>query len=120
MKHRFSHRTISILLLLILLLAAVPAAGAAPATAPDAPTANLLRISQVYGGGGNADAPYTEFDFIEIFNGSSWTFNMSGWYAQYTSGARDELWKHESALSGRLRCRSILDLGCNWQGSAVR
>src|SRR3989442_10963267 len=41
-------------------------------------------ISQVYGGGGNAGAPYTH-DFVELFNRGSATVSLAGWSVQYTS-----------------------------------
>ena len=41
-------------------------------------------ISQVYGGGGNAGAPFTN-DFIEIFNAGNQPVNLSGWSVQYAS-----------------------------------
>ncbi|HEU4496886.1 MAG TPA: T9SS type A sorting domain-containing protein [Flavobacterium sp.] len=43
-------------------------------------------ISQVYGGGGNAGAPYTN-DFIELFNRGTVAQNLNGWSVQYTSSA---------------------------------
>ncbi|MEU8270758.1 ExeM/NucH family extracellular endonuclease [Sphaerisporangium sp. NPDC049002] len=41
-------------------------------------------ISQVYGGGGNSGAPFTN-DFVELFNRSGNTASLSGWSLQYTS-----------------------------------
>ena len=41
-------------------------------------------ISQVYGGGGNSGAPYTN-DFVELFNRGSATVSLDGWSIQYTS-----------------------------------
>lgn len=41
-------------------------------------------ISQVYGGGGNSGAPYTN-DFIELFNRGNAAVNINGWSIQYTS-----------------------------------
>src|SRR5262245_17489283 len=41
-------------------------------------------ISQVYGGGGNTGAQYTN-DFIELFNRGTSTVSLSGWSVQYTS-----------------------------------
>jgi hypothetical protein len=41
-------------------------------------------ISQVYGGGGNTGAPYTN-DFIELFNRGTVPQNLNGWSVQYTS-----------------------------------
>ncbi|MCL9806062.1 lamin tail domain-containing protein [Flavobacterium amniphilum] len=43
-------------------------------------------ISQVYGGGGNAGAPYTN-DFIELFNRGTAAVSLNGWSVQYTSTA---------------------------------
>ncbi len=47
---------------------------------------NAQVISQVYGGGGNAGATYTN-DFIEIFNNTQSPINLSGYSVQYTSAA---------------------------------
>lgn len=52
--------------------------------APDVPLANDLRLSQVYGGGGNAGATYTH-DFIELFNSGSSVVDLAGWSVQYAS-----------------------------------
>src|SRR5205823_3286347 len=41
-------------------------------------------ISQVYGGGGNAGAQYTN-DFVELFNRGSTTVSPNGWSVQYSS-----------------------------------
>lgn len=41
-------------------------------------------ISQVYGGGGNANATYTN-DFIEIFNRGTVAVDLTGWSVQYAS-----------------------------------
>jgi predicted extracellular nuclease len=43
-----------------------------------------LVVSQVYGGGGNAGAPYTN-DFIEIFNRGASPASTAGWSLQYAS-----------------------------------
>jgi minor extracellular serine protease Vpr len=43
-------------------------------------------ISQVYGGGGNTGAPYSN-DYIELFNSGTVTQNLNGWSIQYTSPA---------------------------------
>lgn len=45
-----------------------------------------IRISQVYGAGGNAGASYTR-DFIEIFNAGVTAVDISGWSVQYASSA---------------------------------
>ena len=41
-------------------------------------------ISQVYGGGGNTGAPYTN-DFIELFNRGTVAQDLTGWSVQYAS-----------------------------------
>jgi uncharacterized protein len=66
-----------IALVFLLLLALVPAARAASAD---------LVVSQVYAGGGNAGATYTN-DFVEVFNRGSSSIDVTGWSVQYaTSG----------------------------------
>jgi len=71
----------------------------APVPTTAAPTVSALRISQVYGGGGNTGATYTN-DFIEIFNGSMTTVSLAGHSVQYASAAGDS-WQ-VTALSGSL------------------
>ncbi|MBW4610169.1 MAG: DUF4347 domain-containing protein [Hassallia sp. WJT32-NPBG1] len=41
-------------------------------------------ISQIYGGGGNSDAPYKN-DFIELFNRGATPINVTGWSVQYAA-----------------------------------
>ena len=41
-------------------------------------------ISQIYGGGGNTGAQFTN-DYIEIFNRGSTTVDVAGWSLQYAS-----------------------------------
>ncbi|MDB4905442.1 MAG: non-specific endonuclease [Gemmatimonadetes bacterium] len=43
-------------------------------------------ISQVYGGGGNANS-ILKNDFIELYNGSSAPISLNGWSVQYSSSA---------------------------------
>ena len=67
-------------------------AAAAPDQAPSrAPQANDLRISQVYGGGGNSGATYTH-DFIELFNAGTSTLSLAGYSVQYTSATGTGTW----------------------------
>jgi DNA/RNA endonuclease G (NUC1) len=56
-------------------------------------------ISQVYGGGGNAGATLTN-DFIELYNPTVNTVNLSGWSVQYAS-ASGSSWT-ETDLSGAI------------------
>lgn len=62
---------------LVALLAFAAPASAAPSD---------LVISQVYGGGGNAGAPYSH-DFIELFNRGSASISLDGRSLQYASAA---------------------------------
>ena len=55
-----------------------------PSPSPTPAPASALVISQIFGGGGNAAAPFRN-DFIEIFNASNASINLSGWSVQYAS-----------------------------------
>ena len=76
----FPRLALHALTLLGLVLAAVPVANVPPAPAASAD----IVISQVYGGGGNAGAPYTH-DFIELFNRGTSPVSLTGWSLQYAS-----------------------------------
>ena len=69
----------NVLMIVVLLAGAVFVSPARPVQA-----ANALRISQVYGGGGNSGAPYTH-DYIEIFNGGAAAISLNGLSLQYAS-----------------------------------
>src|SRR5207249_982486 len=47
---------------------------------------SAIVISQVYGGGGNTGATYTN-DFIEIFNRGASSVSLNGWAVQYASAS---------------------------------
>ncbi|HZE68365.1 MAG TPA: Ig-like domain-containing protein [Pyrinomonadaceae bacterium] len=68
-------------------------------TAPTVPPGTVV-ISQIYGGGGNSGASYKN-DFIEIFNRSSSTVNLSGWSVQYASAAGTS-WTNKTTLTGTI------------------
>ncbi|HVF22644.1 MAG TPA: lamin tail domain-containing protein, partial [Pyrinomonadaceae bacterium] len=57
-------------------------------------------ISQVYGGGGNASAPF-QSDFIELFNRGVTPVNLSGWSVQYQSATGTGAWQVTS-LTGTI------------------
>ncbi len=65
----------------VLLALALLAVLAVPALA-----VNNLRISQVYGGGGNATATYNA-DFIELYNAGSSSASLTGLSVQYAAAA---------------------------------
>jgi len=60
------------------------AVAAVPAQAVD--TSSPVVISEVYGGGGNAGATYTN-DFVELYNNSAAPVSVAGWSVQYASAA---------------------------------
>ena len=66
------------LLVAVASLVVLCTAGQALAVSPN------LVVSQVYGGGGNAGAPYTH-DYIEIFNRGTTSASLAGMSLQYTS-----------------------------------
>jgi len=49
-------------------------------------------ISQVYGGGGNSGATYTN-DFVELYNPTGQTFDLSDYSLQYASAAGGDGWE---------------------------
>ncbi len=53
---------------------------------PAAITPGQVVISQVYGGGGNSGATYTN-DFIELHNNSNTVIDITGWSVQYASSS---------------------------------
>jgi hypothetical protein len=55
-------------------------------------------ISQVFSGGGQSGAPYTN-DFVELHNRSTSPVDITGWTVQYTS-ATGTTWTQSTALSG--------------------
>ena len=78
MTKRFN-QLFACLLILSLILALVPAqVQRVRAISPD------IVISQVYGGGGNSGATYTN-DFIELFNRGASPVSLVGWSVQYAS-----------------------------------
>ncbi|MGH3077008.1 MAG: lamin tail domain-containing protein, partial [Gaiellaceae bacterium] len=69
------------MLAVVFVLAAL--VGVVGAAQPLAVSPNVV-VSQVYGGGGNAGAPFTH-DFVELFNRGSASVNLTGWSIQYAS-----------------------------------
>ena len=74
--------------------ALVGAAGPASAASPD------VVVSQVYGGGGNAGATYTN-DFIQLYNRGTSAVDLSGWSVQYASSG-GSTWTNRTNLSGSI------------------
>ncbi len=67
-------------------LAALLAVGALLAAPVAHGAGSSIVVSQVFAGGGNAGAPFTN-DFVELFNRSSAPVDVSGWTVQYASAA---------------------------------
>lgn len=65
-----------------------------------APPAFDVVISQVYGGGGNSGATFTN-DFVELFNRGTTTVTLTGWSVQYTSATGSGTWQ-VTPLSGSI------------------
>jgi endonuclease G len=60
--------------------------------------ADHVTISQVYGGGGNASATYTN-DYVELYNPTANTITITGWSLQYASAAGTS-WTNKQPLGG--------------------
>lgn len=64
------------------------------------PPSDHIVISQIYGGGGNSGAPYAN-DYIELYNPTSTTFDITGWSLQYAS-ATGASWTNKQPLGGSI------------------
>lgn len=64
------------------------------------PPVDHLVISQLYGGGGNTGATFTN-DFVEIYNPTGVSFNLAGWSLQYASAAGTS-WTNKQPLGGTI------------------
>jgi hypothetical protein len=82
------------LLVMLVFAAALLVAPAAQSASSD------TVVSQVYAGGGNSGATYTN-DFVEIFNRGTTAIDLSNWSIQYASGAGTS-WQ-ATALSGSVQ-----------------
>ena len=74
------HRVLIPVLALVLGVGVLLAAPVASSASPD------LVVSQVYAGGGNAGASFTN-DFVELFNRGTTTVDLTGWTIQYASAS---------------------------------
>jgi uncharacterized protein len=81
----------------VLAIVAVMLVAAAPSAA--APSSGLV-VNEVYGGGGNSGATYTN-DFVEIANRGSAAVDLSGYSVQYHSGSASGAWQ-VTQLSGSI------------------
>jgi len=58
-------------------------------------------LSEVYGGGGNSSAPFTN-DFIELYNKGAAAVDLSGWSVQYGSATTTTNFSGVTALTGSI------------------
>lgn len=58
--------------------------------APASALSTGVVISQVYGGGGNTGATYTN-DFVELFNRGTTSVSINGWSIQYAATGWNKL-----------------------------
>jgi predicted extracellular nuclease len=79
------------------LAAAILLGGASPGSA--APSSGIV-VNEVYGGGGNSGATYTN-DFIELRNRGTAAVSLDGWSVQYHSGSATGAWQ-VTQLSGSI------------------
>ena len=70
----------------------------------DVAAAAPVVINEVYGGGGNAGAPFTN-DFVELYNNSSSPVVMNSWSIQYTSAAGTTWGSQKTTFSGTIPAR---------------
>ncbi len=77
MMKKHVNRIVSSISILALVLLALPVHTAQAVS-------TSVVVSQVYGGGGNTGAQYTN-DFIELFNLGTSPVSLAGWSVQYTS-----------------------------------
>ena len=62
-----------------------PSPSPTPSPGPTPPeSSSQVVVSQIFGGGGNSGAPFTN-DFIEIFNRGTSAISLAGWSVQYAS-----------------------------------
>jgi DNA/RNA endonuclease G (NUC1) len=64
------------------------------------PPVDHIVISQLYGGGGNTGAPFTN-DYVELYNPTGVSFNVAGWSLQYASAAGTS-WTNKQPLGGMI------------------
>ena len=78
---------------------AVAATGSLALPAAANPAGTGLVISEVYGGGGNTGATYTN-DFVELYNPTSAPISVAGMSVQYRSATGTTVGSNITALSG--------------------
>jgi phosphatidylserine/phosphatidylglycerophosphate/cardiolipin synthase-like enzyme len=69
-------------------------------------TASHVVISEVYGGGGNSGATYTN-DFVELYNPTAAPVTMTSWSIQYQSAGGSGTFTLKSVFSGTIASRAF-------------
>lgn len=88
------------------LVGAVATAGSVvPLAAHAVDTTSPVVISEVFGGGGNAGAPFAN-DFVELYNSSDAPVDLTGWSVQYASTTGTS-WQR-TALTGTIAAKSTV------------
>jgi DNA/RNA endonuclease G (NUC1) len=64
------------------------------------PDVDHIVISQIYGGGGNSGATFTN-DYVELYNPTGVSFNLAGWSLQYASAAGTS-WTNKQPIGGTI------------------
>src|SRR3954454_22552407 len=73
--------------IIVSLLAAALVFGASlGASSAPAATSSSIVVGEIFAGGGNAGAPYSN-DYVELFNRGTTTVDVGGWSLQYASAA---------------------------------
>lgn len=72
--------------------------------------ANHIVISEVYGGGGNKDAPYSN-DFVELYNPTNREIDLKGWKVDYSS-ATGSFGTNNVTLTGTIKPYSYYLIQC--------
>ncbi len=76
-----------------------------------------VMISQVYGGGGNNGAPYSN-DFVELHNSGTSVVSLTGWSVQYSSATGTSWGNQKVNLSGNIPAGGYYLLQLGSGGSA--
>ncbi|MBF4695769.1 S-layer homology domain-containing protein [Fusibacter ferrireducens] len=96
-KKWHAKRILSLVLAFILSMGTV----SIPVSADNASIANHVIISQIYGGGGNSGALYSN-DFIELYNPTNSAIDLNGWSVQYSSSTKYTYGSNITTLSGSI------------------
>jgi predicted extracellular nuclease len=69
---------------------------------PNVSPGSRVVISQIFGGGGNAEGSFSH-DFIELFNAGTTDQDLTDWSLQYASASSEGAWTSIHVLSGIIK-----------------